>query len=201
MPGLVVSHEENRKSLQNTSMVVLKKMVKYMDPGGFSLMKGYKLRLPNITFTGRLNLYLGGQIIELLPLPGHVTGGIGIYLHKERTIFVGDVVFNKVKSRLHEAEPEIWYQSLEIINKLDVEAIVPGHGNMCDKKHIAEQRRILQGWVNVVSEAIKQGWSVEMAKERIICPDPYPVENGIPFANKDVNDMCITRLYDILKPQ
>ena len=162
-------------------------------------MEGFSLRLADITFTQNLDLFLGGLTIKLFSLPKHSAGGIGIYIPEEKAVFTTDIIFKCKKSWLHEADPEQWLQSLKRIDELDVDVIVPGHGEPCDKSYLTEQAGIIQGWIDVVKSAIEKGWSPEQAFAEITVPDPHPKQAGTPFTEEELNRMIIERLYSLYR--
>ncbi len=168
-----------------------------MDPSAASLMEGYRVRLADIAITESTDIYVGDHTVKLFRLPGHSTGGIGVYIPEERVVFTTDIVFQKKKSWLHESQPEQWLASLKKLGDLDVEVVVPGHGELCTKEYLKEQAGIVQQWVETVRSAIKQGWSVEEAKERIASPDPHPKQPGTPMTEAELNRAIVARLYQL----
>ena len=49
------------------------------------------------------------------------------------------------------------------IGALDVETIVPGHGEPCDKRYLSEQAQIIQNWIGVVEDYVRRGLSEDEA--------------------------------------
>lgn len=196
-PGIVITHQETRDKLAKVSAAEVIERVKRRDPAGVSLMKGFQVRLADITFAESMNLYLGEHTLKLFHLPGHSTGGIGVHIPEERVVFTTDIVFHKMKSWLTESEPSHWLASLKKLGELDVDVIVPGHGALCKKDYLEEQASIVQGWVGAVRSAIKQGLSLEEAQARISSPDPYPKQAGTPMTESELNKTIIARLYQL----
>ena len=98
---------------------------------------------------------------------------------------------------MHEATPSQWLESLEKIGEIDVDIIVPGHGEVCTKAYLEEQYDIIQKWVEVVRSAIDQGLSEEEAMTKITPPDPYPKQPHTPMTEEELNRAIISRLYQI----
>ena len=198
-PGVVVSHQGTREALTSVSTDEIMERAKSIDPESLSLMEGYFLKKPSITFSERLFLYSGHHTFELIHLPGHTASEIAVYIPDERVVFTGDNVFHKVQSFLHQARPDEWLCSLKRIGALDVDVIVPGHGEVCDKSYLKEQTSFIEEWVEAVREAIKQGFSKEEAKARISFLDRYPMDIGIESRGPEVQRMNVEQLYDLLK--
>jgi cyclase len=171
--------------------------VKLIDPDGASLAKGYQVRLAEITFTGSMNLHMGDHTVRLFNLPGHSTGGIGVYIPEERVVFTTDIIFHKLKSWLNESDPSQWFASLKKLSGLDFDFIVPGHGDLCKKDYIEQQTTTIRQWVEVVKSAIKQGLSLEEAQAKITSPDSYPKQPGTPRTEAELNKAIIARLYHL----
>lgn len=198
-PGPLISSEEARKKLARIPLAEFFEGVKRKDPNVLSLpfMKGFTLRLADITFNDQMELYLGDHTIKLLSLPGHTSGGIGVYIPEERIVFASDCIFNRQKSWLVEADPDLWLNSLSKIGALDVDTIVPGHGPICSKDYLDEQATLIKKWVEVVQLAIRKGWTEAEAVNNIASPDPYPIGPKIPFTEAQVHQQNISRLYSL----
>jgi glyoxylase-like metal-dependent hydrolase (beta-lactamase superfamily II) len=86
--------------------------------------------------------------IDAVPLPGHTLGHTG-YLTADRVLFTGDAVYQKqiwARHRLPYAiDPGLVRSSLAVVESLDFDWLVPGHGVACDRgealEHIAYHRK------------------------------------------------------------
>ncbi|MFC1914125.1 MBL fold metallo-hydrolase [Chloroflexota bacterium] len=221
-PGTVVSHEGVKemftaplsqwtatrspaeiKELESGGQGILRyiySIVKREDPAGVSLMKGYKLKAPTITFSERLTLYAGNHTFELLHWPGHTDAHIVVYIPQEKVLFTGDNFTNLTQPAMSHSMPLEWVKSLKKAEAMDVDVIVPGHGKVCDKTEIANFRRFIQKCIDMVKEAIKQGMTMEEAAARLSFEKLYPgpgrgsaVHPGAGMQRKNV-----MRLYEML---
>jgi len=197
-PVTVIAHDGFKEALSLLTTGGIKEWVRTGDPDGVSLMEGYFLRKPSITFSERLVLHLGEHTFEVIHLPGHTASEAAVYIPEERVVFTGDNIFHRVQTFLHEAYPEEWLQSLKKIEELDVDVIVPGHGEVCDKSYIKEQASFIKEWMEAVRQAIRQGLTKEEAQERISFLDRYPMDIGIEALGPEVQRWNVARLYDIL---
>jgi len=75
-PGVLITSQPTRERLAKESPDEVLKRVQRIDSAGLPLMKDFRLRLPDVTFTGSLNLYLGDHTIRLFQLQGHSAGGL-----------------------------------------------------------------------------------------------------------------------------
>jgi glyoxylase-like metal-dependent hydrolase (beta-lactamase superfamily II) len=118
---------------------------------------------PTRTFDDRLVLDLGGIEIQLLHHPGHTPPQTSVYVPSDGVVFTGDNIFYHCKSFVQEADPWEWLAALESIRALDVQTIVPGHGEPCDKSYLSEQAQVLHNWIGVVEDYVRRGLSEEEA--------------------------------------
>ena len=194
----IIAHQKAREAILKADIELLRARIAEIDPEGLALINGYRVNPPTITFSENLTLFCNNLTLQMIHLPGHSAGGIGIYIPEERTIFAGDNIFCRLQSFLHEAEPAKWINSLERIGELDVDYIVSGHGDVCDKSYLAEQAAFIQDWVDVIKDAINRGWAKEQAIEKISLLDRYPMSPGNENRGLELQRMNITRLYDVL---
>jgi cyclase len=167
------------------------------DPGSIPLMDNFHLRLPDISFSERLTLYLGQHTFELLNMPGHVASHIGVYIPREKVIFTGDNFTNQVQPVLSNSLPLEWIESLKRIEAMDVELVVPGHGKVGRKADVREFRLFLEKCLDLVKEAIKKGLSKEEAMAGISFEGLYPAVHPGPEQQR----LNVARLYDALMKQ
>ena len=193
-----IAHQKTREAMATLQVNEVRDRVKTIDPEGYPLMDGYYIKKPSITFSERLTLNLGELTFEVIHLPGHTAGQSVVYIPEARIVFAGDNVFHKVQTYLHESYPEDWLRSLKKISELDVNIIIPGHGEICDKSYLHEQTAFIEEWVEAVRKAIQQGLSKKEAQEQISFLDRYPMDVGLAARGPEVMRMNVDRLYDLL---
>ena len=196
-PGTLITHQKTREALTEVGTETVVNRMAHLDPEGMGHMDGFRLRLADVTFTEGLDIFLGDLTVKLFSLPGHSPGGVGVYIPQEKVVFTTDIIFHRKKSWLHESTPSQWLESLKRISELDVDTIVPGHGEVCTKAYLDEQTNIIQQWVDVVQAAIDEGLSKEEAMTKITPPDPHPKQENTPMTEEELNQAIISRLYQI----
>jgi cyclase len=154
---------------------------------------------PTRTFSDRLALQLGGHEVVLLHHPGHTPPQTSVFLPQEGVVFTGDNVFHKCKSFVQEADPWQWLGALEQIRALDVQVIVPGHGEPCDKSYLGQQAQILHNWIGVVEDYVWRGLSEDEAVQQPLDVrtdiDPYPIAQRLFPRNDWVTEANIRNVY------
>ncbi|MDO8634764.1 MAG: MBL fold metallo-hydrolase [Dehalococcoidia bacterium] len=197
IPGTVVS-SQIVKSMFSSMLKIpgIQAMVKDKDPEGILLMEGYQPRPPTITFSDRLTLYLGEHSFELIRMPGHTEGQVGVFVPQEKVMFTGDNFANGWQPSMNFSCPLEWIESLKKIEAMEVEVVVPGHGKIGDKKSVRIFREFIQECVDTVRQAISQGMSQEEAAARITFEiEKYPpaLHSGPQWQRRNV-----LRLYEML---
>jgi cyclase len=192
----VSSHERSQKAVSE-SMDMRDYILwrwRDMDPEGLALAPNFQPRPPSITFSDQLTLYSGEHVFELMHLPGHTLYEAAVYLPQEKVVFTGDNFTNKWQASMTHCYPLEWLDSLKKIEALDVDFVVPGHGEIGDKKDLREFISFVEGAVNTVKKAIDQGMSKEEAVATISFEDQLPARHPGPIQQQ----MNVVRLYDML---
>jgi glyoxylase-like metal-dependent hydrolase (beta-lactamase superfamily II) len=95
-------------------------------PGAFKFQVDRKLQ-------GSENLEVGGMTWEVLHIPGHSPGSIGLYDRASKTLIPGDVVYADYaigRFDLHGANGPELKDSLMRLAELEVEILLPGHNRI-----------------------------------------------------------------------
>jgi cyclase len=83
---------------------------------------------PQVTFSDRVTIWVGGREIRLVhPGRGHTAGDVLVWLPRERVVCTGDF-FNGYLGYMGDAYVDEWAESLDRLAALDFETAVPGHG-------------------------------------------------------------------------
>jgi len=105
---------------------------------------GIEPTLPTRTFDGRLELEVGGRIIELIEVgPAHTAGDTLAYVPDAKTIYTGDILFIDGTPIVWAGPLSNWIAACDLIVGMDVETVVPGHGPVTDKVGVTEVRDYL----------------------------------------------------------
>jgi len=194
--GTIVAHEGTREAILAASSAP-RELIRL--PQGCSLPADFSFRAPDITFDRNLTIYLGGHTFQLINHPGHTPYQVTVYIPEERAAFTSDNIFCRVQPFLRQALPSEWLASLEELQKLDADVLIPGHGEVCGKDYIPEMSSIISDWVSAVDSAIKSGMSLEEAQDTISFLGRCPMEAGAESMAREVQRMNVRRLYEVLQ--
>ncbi len=90
----------------------------------------YKVPEPDF-FLAEGELLVGGESFQVISAPGHTPASVCLYSPAKQALFTGDVVFNQGIGRtdLPGGSGEMLKASIEKISGLEVEYLLPGHGD------------------------------------------------------------------------
>jgi glyoxylase-like metal-dependent hydrolase (beta-lactamase superfamily II) len=97
---------------------------------------------------------------------GHTDGDLYIYMPREKVVVTGDAVVDWMPF-MNDGYPEEWGQTVGELEKLDIERIIPGHGEPATKAHLATFRGYLTDLVAAVKKAGADGMSLDEMKKKI----------------------------------
>ncbi len=153
--------------------------------------------LPRFTFNDHMWLHLGDATIELIHIGGHTNSTILIYLVEDKVLFTGDAVVSNMHPYKGQADFRQWIEGLERIQQMDVNLIVPGHGEICYK---AEAKGMLeyfrQMWDRVLALRREGCAKDEVVKRAHDLINYYPIEAGTEEEASIMFDEGTARLYD-----
>lgn len=87
--------------------------------------------LPSLTFTDRLVLHGSARTVELIAVgPAHTAGDLVLWLPAERLLFAADLVQVETHPFLGTGSLVDWHRAHQVLEALEAERIVPGHGSV-----------------------------------------------------------------------
>ena len=106
--------------------------------------EGIEQRLPTRTFDGRLDIEVGGRIVELIEVgPAHTRGDVIAHVPDARTVFTGDILFVGGTPIVWAGPLSNWVAACDLMLGMDIDVVVPGHGPVTDKSGVVEVRDYL----------------------------------------------------------
>jgi cyclase len=193
----LIAHEGTREAIKRNSQEALEGQMRWMAPDALPLDKDFHYRLPDITFSGEIKLYLGKHTFHLIPVPGHTPSETAVFVPEERVVFTSDNVIMGMPIMI-DAVPEQWLKSLRKLQKLDVDKVIPGHGPVCDKAQLQAMYDNVKYCTDEVNAAITKGWSLQEIQEKVTFTDRFPPV-GPGDAMAPMRHESIAHIYEVLK--
>jgi len=129
--------------------------------------------VPDITFTDRMFIDLGGKHVELIYTgKNHSDNSLVVLLPQNKLLFAVDFIpVETVAYRTMKNDyPDDWIESLKRVEELDFDTLVPGHGKIGRKEHVHMFRGYLEDLRASVLEQVKKGASLDEAKKATQLP-------------------------------
>ncbi|MGI9645969.1 MAG: MBL fold metallo-hydrolase [Ilumatobacteraceae bacterium] len=103
-----------------------------------------ELELPTRTFDDRLELEVGGRLVELIEVgPAHTRGDTLVHVPDAQTIYTGDILFIGGTPIVWTGPLSNWVAACDLMLAMDVTTVVPGHGPVTDKSGVVAVRDYL----------------------------------------------------------
>ncbi len=132
--------------------------------------EGRPTAVPDITFSDRMTIELGGKRVELIyPGRSHSDNLIVMRFPDEGVLFAVDMVtVGCLPYRdLSDAYFPDWIEALGRVEALDFDILAPGHGPLGGKQDVADHRRYFEDLHAAVVAAARAGQSLEEMKQSI----------------------------------
>jgi glyoxylase-like metal-dependent hydrolase (beta-lactamase superfamily II) len=129
--------------------------------------------VPQVTFSDRLTIELGGTVLELAYVGrNHSDNAIVMRFPKERLLFAVDFIpVEAVAFRdFPDAYIEDWIESLMQVESMDFDTLVPGHGPVGRKEHVRMFREYMEELRGAVLQYAREGKSLDEMKTLIKLP-------------------------------
>jgi len=156
---------------QGTNIISHEKTRVHMDNAFQSTRE--RTSLPNIAFSERLSLYLGGVLrskrIDLFYFgPAHTDGDAVVYFPDEKVAFIGDLIFIGRDPLIHRHKNGNSFglvKVLKAILNLDAEIFVHGHGDLATKKEILGVIQNIEEKQIRIKALVKEGKTLDQVKK------------------------------------
>lgn len=126
--------------------------------------------VPQVTFTDRLEIELGGTTVELIHVgKNHSDNSIVMRFPRERVLFAVDFIpVNSLPFRdLPDAYLDEWVESLKAVERLDFDILAPGHGPLGNPQHVRVFRAYMEELRAEVLAMARAGKSLDEMKQQI----------------------------------
>jgi cyclase len=130
-------------------------------------LRTMKPPLPTRTVATTTTIHEGGREIQLHVLGrAHTNGDLFIFLPKEKAIVTGDAVVDWMPF-MGDGYPEEWPETLGLLDKLGFDSIIPGHGDVRPKSHLAFFQGYFVDLLAAVKKAAADGASLDEMKTKV----------------------------------
>jgi len=137
------------------------------------------IRRPDIVYSERLRISLGGRTVELIhPGLNHSDDATVMLFRDERVLFATEFLADALVTTNPRSLPSAcsafdrhplseWIRSYRTVEALDFDRVAPGHGEVFDKAIVTETREYFEYLVAQVSAGIRSGRPLAELRESI----------------------------------
>jgi glyoxylase-like metal-dependent hydrolase (beta-lactamase superfamily II) len=131
-----------------------------------------KLVVPDVTFDNEMTIRLGGREIRLMYLgPGQQAGDTFVLFPHARTLFTpGSFAKRSMPNMAFTPSVETWLKLLDQVAAMDVDTILPAHGDVATRADVKELSAMLADEYATVKQAVAKGVSVDEAIKTLTFP-------------------------------
>ena len=125
--------------------------------------------IPSITFSDKLDIYLGSKKVEVWYFGvGHTTGDVVVYFPEEKTAFLGDQVFMERPQLIHSHKGGNSFEYVKTVTKMldsfDAEKYCSGHSKIINREEIKLQIEQMKKRQEKVKSLVADGKNLEQVK-------------------------------------
>ncbi len=123
---------------------------------------------PTRTFEKELSVSVGDKQVALIEVgPAHTKGDVLVHVPADRVVFTGDILFVEGTPIVWAGPFSNWIRACELLAEMDVDAIVPGHGPITDRRGADAVKAYLEFVYAEAKERFEGGMSATEAARDI----------------------------------
>jgi cyclase len=147
---------------------------------------GITLTPPTRTFSGTLELDVGGRRVEVIEVgPAHTLGDAIVYVPDASVVIAADILFIGVTPVMWAGPVDNWIAAIDRILALEPAAIVPGHGPLTNRKAV----ELLRDYWRYVDAAARRrfaaGESPRAAAAAVLASEEFRAQPFAGWANRE----------------
>jgi glyoxylase-like metal-dependent hydrolase (beta-lactamase superfamily II) len=140
-PEVLITSEQTRAEMPSTTNVLDAFRSWGYDPElEQDALDSFEVHYPTLTYAGHMNITLGGKRFVLFNAPGHTAGSTVVHAVDDRVAFIAD---NGFTPAIQSGDPFAWLTTLSVLESLDVDWYVQGHGDPFRRDDFAAWRQVL----------------------------------------------------------
>ena len=157
--------------------------------------RGISPTRPTRTFSGRLELDVGGRRVELIEVgPAHTHGDLIVHVPDARVVFAADVAFIGSTPVMWAGPLENWLRALDAIEALEPDVVVPGHGPVTDVAGLATVREYWEQLDGAARPRLQAGLAPAAVAREIVTSEAYAAQ---PFGDWDCPERAVINVHTL----
>jgi len=135
----IIAHQEADRLMRESGAAQLERTTKTLKERA----RGTRLAYPDVRYSDKRTLILGGRSVEILhPGHAHTPGDSVVWLPREKVLFTGDVVYTeRLLAVIPISNSGSWVSAFDRAIALGPTVVVPGHGGPTDITRAKKETR------------------------------------------------------------
>jgi cyclase len=190
----IVAQKDTAALMQKTFTKEIGRRGKFFQSRGYDPSE-VKLVLPDVAFDSSMTIRLGGKEIQLLYLgPGQNPGDTFVLIPHDRAIYTpGAFAKRSWANTAFTPSVESWIKLLNQVAGMDVDLVLPAHGDVATRADVAEMAKFLADEYAGVKETIAKGMDADEAAKTLTFPQYKD------YRNYHVREHDVRSLYNLIK--
>lgn len=152
-----------------------------------NMLPDFIYTLPTVTFDKEIIIHGKDRTARIMTCGGgHTQSDAFVYLPEERIAVMGDLVLSKHHPFMGYADLKAWLQILEQVEELGVDAIIPGHGEICAMDAVHK----MKCYINDITALTKEAAHNRTSLEDIAVPEAYSDWFFTPYFRGNLKKAC-----------
>jgi cyclase len=189
----IVAHRDTAELMQRMHQKELSRRGKFFASRGYD-PKNVQLVMPDKTFDKEMTIRLGGKEIRLLYLGAGQNPGDAFVLfpHARAVHTPGAFARRSWANTVFTPSVEQWIGVLRKVAAMDVDIVLPGHGDVANRADVEEFSRFLTEQYAAVKAAVNKGMNADETVKSL------PFEQYKDWRNYDRRGHSIRSLHDLI---
>jgi glyoxylase-like metal-dependent hydrolase (beta-lactamase superfamily II) len=164
----IISQQETARLMQQVASKEFARRQEFFKTRGYD-PNDVKLVLPDITFDHEATIRLGGHEIKLVYLgPGQNPGDTFVVFPDLRMVYTpGAFGQHTLPNMAFTPSVESWIEVLDQLAKMDVDTILPAHGDLAKRADVKEMQDMLRDEYAIVKETALKGVPLDVALKTV----------------------------------
>ena len=192
-----IAHDGAVSAMENLRATLPGAMMRFL-PDLFNeskeMLNNLDLVLPQITFSKELTLHMGDTTLKLTSVGGHSPASIMVYVPEDQVLFTGDNVVTGQLPFTSNCQFGPWIDVLNRIIKMEIDTIIPGHGEICSKETVRKICIYFETMRDQVRNLLRAGANKKEVVHRVDLENYLPIAPSGDVAEQVTLDVSL--MYD-----
>ncbi len=139
---------------------------------------GSEVRSPELIFRDRLDLRGLTRHVEVIESNGHTQSDTYLLLPEEHILFAGDLLSVQMHHWMGDGDPGSWRRSVESLERIGADIIVPGHGPVGTADDVRQMRTYISALTTLAASVVEHSGTADDAAQQPV-PEPFGLWRGL----------------------